>query len=123
MRAGARGSRGRLASASLSWDARWAWPLLWTGMRVAADEATRFRDRREPVPADLTRGCAALPNNPVMAARFAHLTTREDNRLARQQARTACAAALLRWIHVVVTRRVTWDPAIAAGSTPLRQAA
>jgi transposase len=66
---------------------------------------------------------AALPNNPVMAARFAHLTTREDNRLARQQARTACAAALLRWIHVVITRRVTWDPAIAAGTTLLRQAA
>ena len=66
---------------------------------------------------------AALPNNPVMAARFAHLTTREHNRLARQQDRTACAAALLRWIHVVVTRRVTWDPAIAAGTTPLRQAA
>lgn len=66
---------------------------------------------------------AALPNNPVMAARFTHLTTREDNRLARQQARTACAAALLRWIHVVVTRRVSWDPAIAAGGTPLQQAA
>src|SRR6516225_839737 len=59
---------------------------------------------------------AALPNNPVMAARFAYLTTRQDNRLARQQARTACAAALLRWIHVVVTRRVPWDPAIAAAS-------
>jgi transposase len=58
---------------------------------------------------------AALPNNPVMAARFAYLTTREDNRLARQQARTACAAALLRWIHVVITQKVTWDPAIAAG--------
>ena len=66
---------------------------------------------------------AALPNNPVMAARFAHLTTREDNKLARQQARTACAAALLRQIHVVVTRQVTWDPAIAAGSTPLQHAA
>jgi transposase len=66
---------------------------------------------------------AALPRNPVMAARFAHLTTREHNRLARQQARTACAAALLRWIHVVITRRVAWDPAIAAGITPLRQAA
>ena len=58
-----------------------------------------------------------------MAARSAHLTTRQDNRLARQQARTACAAALLRWIHVVVTRRVTWDPPIAAGGTPVRQAA
>jgi len=59
---------------------------------------------------------AAMPNNPVMAARFGYLTTRQDNRLARQQARTACAAALLRWIHVVVTRHVAWDPAIAAGA-------
>jgi transposase len=66
---------------------------------------------------------AALPNNEVMAARFTYLTTREENRLARQQARTACAAALLRWIHVVVTRRVAWDPAIAAGRTPRQQAA
>ena len=39
---------------------------------------------------------AALPNNPVMAAKVTHLTTRDGNRLARQQARTACAAALLR---------------------------
>ena len=64
-----------------------------------------------------------MPNNPVLAAKFTRLTTREDNRLARQQARTACAAALLRWIHVVVTRRVPWDPAIAAGAQPLQQAA
>ncbi len=67
---------------------------------------------------------AALPNNPVMAAKFTHLTTRDDNRLARQQARTACAAALLRWLHVVITRQVSWDPVIAAGGTsPLRTAA
>jgi transposase len=66
---------------------------------------------------------AAMLNNPVLAAKFTHLTTREDNRLARQQARTACAAALLRWIHVVVTQRVAWDPAIAAGTTQLPHAA
>jgi transposase len=64
----------------------------------------------------------ALPSNPVMAARFTYLTTRQDNRLARQQARAACTAALLRWIHVVITRQVAWDPAIA-GCTALRQAA
>ena len=64
---------------------------------------------------------AAMPNNPVMPARFAYLDHRQDNRLARQQARTACAAALLRWIHVVVTRHVTWDPAIAAGASPARR--
>jgi len=67
---------------------------------------------------------AALPNNPVMAAKFTHLTTRENNRLARQQARTACAAALLRWLHVVITRQVSWDPVIAAGGrSSLRPAA
>ena len=66
---------------------------------------------------------AALPNNPVMAARFTYLTTREHNRLARQQARTACAAALLRWIHVVITQGVAWDAATAAGTRPLPRAA
>ena len=55
----------------------------------------------------------ALPNNPVMAARYQHLTTRERNRLNDGQARAAIAAALLRWIHVIVTRRVTWDAALA----------
>jgi len=65
---------------------------------------------------------AAMPDNAVMAARFGYLTTRQASRLARQQARTACAAALLRWIHVVVTRRVPWDPAIAAGTLPARPA-
>ena len=58
-----------------------------------------------------------------MAARFTYLTTREHNRLARQQARTACAAALLRWIHAVITQQVTWDPAIAAGTRALSRAA
>jgi DNA-binding CsgD family transcriptional regulator len=49
-----------LAGVPMSWEARFAWPLLWTGLRVAADEAARFRDRREPVPASLTRWCADL---------------------------------------------------------------
>jgi hypothetical protein len=53
---------------------------------------------------------AALPNNAVLAARFHHLTTREDNRLARQQARPACAAALLRWLYVVGHRRHPLEP-------------
>lgn len=55
----------------------------------------------------------ALHHNPVMAARYRYLTTRQHNRLTDGQARAAIAAALLRWIHVVVTRRVHWDAAIA----------
>jgi transposase len=55
----------------------------------------------------------ALPHNPVMAARYRYLTTRQHNRLTDGQARAAIAAALLRWLHVVVTHRVSWDAAIA----------
>jgi transposase len=55
----------------------------------------------------------ALHHNPVMAARYRYLTTRQHNPLSDGQARAALAAALLRWIHVVVTRRVHWDATIA----------
>jgi predicted ATPase/DNA-binding CsgD family transcriptional regulator len=49
-----------LPEAQRGWGARYAWPLLWLGMRLEADEATRYRDRREAVPGDLTARCAAL---------------------------------------------------------------
>ena len=66
----------------------------------------------------------ALHHNPVMAARYRYLTTRQHNRLTDRQARAAIAAALLRWLHVVVTRRVRWDAAIAgAGVDALAAAA
>ncbi len=65
----------------------------------------------------------ALLNNPVMAARYRHLTTRETNRLNDGQARAALAAALLRWIHVITTRRIAWDPAQAGNPDLLTPAA
>ena len=34
---------------------------------------------------------------------YRHLTTRETNRLSPTQAQTALAAALLRWLHTVIT--------------------
>lgn len=58
----------------------------------------------------------ALSHNPVMAARYQHLTTREHNRLASGQARAAIAAALLRQIHVIVCQRIPWDGAIAGAA-------
>lgn len=60
----------------------------------------------------------ALPHNPVWAARYTHLRNRTDNPLKDGPARTAIAAALLRQLFIVVTRRVAWDPAIAAGAHP-----
>jgi transposase len=57
----------------------------------------------------------ALPHNAVYTARYTHQRTRADNPLRDGQARAAIAAALLRQLFVVVTRRVAWDPTIAAG--------
>jgi transposase len=68
---------------------------------------------------------AALPNNQVLADRYRHLTTRDRGRLAAAQARTACAATLLRWLHAIVTRGEKFDPRIATGQirTPARSTA
>jgi transposase len=65
----------------------------------------------------------ALHHNRVLHARHAHLTGREDNRLSDGQARSACAATLLRWLYAVITRRQRWDARIAAGIIPARGAA
>jgi transposase len=65
---------------------------------------------------------AALPNNPILARRFTHLTTRPGRRLAPAAARSACAATLLRWLHAIVTRGEKFDPRIAAGHTRTKTA-
>lgn len=65
----------------------------------------------------------ALSHNTVYTARYEHLRTRADNPLTDGQARAAIAAALLRQLFVVVTRRVAWNPTIAAGKEVVTQAA
>jgi transposase len=76
---------------------------------------TSKRGRPELRLAAWRAGWAVIRHNPVLAARYAHLTTREHNRLTPGQAHVACAAALLRWIHAVTTTGRAWDPRIAAG--------
>jgi len=61
-----------------------------------------------------------MRHNRVLHARHAHLTGRDGNRLSDGQARAACAAALLRWLWAVITRRQAWDARIAAGTIPAR---
>src|SRR4051794_40057032 len=58
----------------------------------------------------------ALPNNPVLAARYAYLTGRPERGLTDAQARVAVAGSLLRQLHAVITTGMPWDPAIAAGA-------
>jgi transposase len=58
---------------------------------------------------------SALRHNRVYAARHLSLTGRAEDQLTDQQARAAIAAALLRQIHAIITRRIPWDADIAAG--------
>jgi transposase len=60
----------------------------------------------------------ALRHNRVLAAKHARWTGRDANRLADGQARTACAATLLRWLWAVTTTGQPWDARIAAGEIP-----
>ena len=66
----------------------------------------------------------ALRHNTVLLAKHARWTSRDHNRLADGQARTACAATVLRWLWAVITTGTMWDARIAAGQvTPRRGAA
>ena len=60
--------------------------------------------------------------NPVYAARYHHLTTREHNKLTPTQAQTVIAAAILRHLHAVITTGTAWDPSIATHGIGHRQA-
>lgn len=57
----------------------------------------------------------ALRHNPILHAKFTHLTRRDTDRLVAAQARAACAATLLRWLYAIVTSRQPFDPDIATG--------
>jgi transposase len=64
----------------------------------------------------------ALRHNPVYAARHASLTGRAEGQLTDQQARAAIAAALLRQIHAIITRRIPGTLASPpGGAAPARR--
>ena len=65
----------------------------------------------------------ALRHNKVLAAKHARWTSRDQNRLADGQARTACAATVLRWLWAVITTGTMWDARIAAGQVTPRRGA
>jgi transposase len=64
---------------------------------------------------------AVLHTNTVYAARYRHLTSRENNKLTPTQAQTVIAAAVLRQLHAVIVTGRAWDPAIARHGTQRRQ--
>jgi transposase len=65
----------------------------------------------------------ALRHNRVLAGKYDRWTSRNGNQLTGGQARTACAATILRWLWAVVSTGRAWDARIAAGQIPARPAA
>ncbi|MFI6173900.1 IS110 family transposase [Nocardia sp. NPDC051052] len=59
----------------------------------------------------------ARHTNTVYAARYQHLTNREDNKLTPTQAQAAIAATILRHLHAVITTGQRWDPHTATHGT------
>jgi transposase len=59
----------------------------------------------------------ALKANPVYAARYRHLTSREKNKLTVPQAQAVIAATILRHLHAVTTTGQAWNPTIATHGT------
>jgi hypothetical protein len=62
-------------------------------------------------------GWGAQNANPVYAARYRRLTSREHNKLTPTQAQTVIAAAILRHLHAVITPGNAWDPAMQGHMT------
>jgi transposase len=62
-----------------------------------------------------------LQTNTVYAARYRHLTSRENNKLTPTQAQSVIAAAVLRQLHAVIVTGKSWDPAIARYGTRRKQ--
>ncbi|MCW2929291.1 MAG: hypothetical protein JWM19_253 [Actinomycetia bacterium] len=86
------------------WMPRYCWPVLWLGMQVEADEATRFRDRREDVPAWIAARCDQIagvaaslitPSEPAVG--YQALVAAEHARAAALDSAAAWSAAAEAW--------------------------
>ena len=99
-----------LAGGPASWGARYAWPLLWLGMRAEADEAALGRDRREQVPAASQQRCqelaAAAENLPAPTP----ATVGYQALTAAEQARAAGPGDLGPWSAAVSAWRTAREP-------------
>jgi transposase len=61
---------------------------------------------------------AGLRHNTVLRDKYAHLTSRDENRLADGQARVAYAATVLRWLWAVITTASRGTPASPPARSP-----
>jgi hypothetical protein len=79
------------------WAGRYAWPLLWLGVRTVAEEATRARDRHEPVPEHSAAQVAGLAKNAARLTAGAPASLGYQALVAAEQARAAGTAQDSAW--------------------------
>jgi DNA-binding CsgD family transcriptional regulator len=89
---------------------RYAWPLVWLGMRVEADEATRCRDRREEVPAQTARRCEDLAWTAAQLATPAPPWRGYQALVSAEHARAAGTEQAAAWSRAVAAWQDTEEP-------------
>ena len=93
-----------------NWGARFCWPLLWLGMRIEADDATRHRDRREPLPAEIMDRCAHLSGLAAQVQASAPAWEAYRALTAAEHARAKGTATQAPWLAAVAAWRRAADP-------------
>jgi DNA-binding CsgD family transcriptional regulator len=99
-----------LPDAATPWGARYAWPLVWLGMRLEADDAIRHRDRREHVPRDLTARCAHLAATAARMRTPSAAWSAYKEMVAAEQARAAATDTPVTWAAAVAAWERAEDP-------------
>jgi len=91
-------------------SARYAWPLIWLGMRVEADEATRRRDRREQVPEGTAQRCEELARTAAQLAIPAPSSPRYHALVAAEHARADGTGEAAAWSQAVAAWQSADEP-------------
>jgi DNA-binding CsgD family transcriptional regulator/tetratricopeptide (TPR) repeat protein len=99
-----------IGDASEEWTSRYAWPVVWLAMRTEADDATRYRDRREDVPAAITARCAELAGVAARLATTAPALAGYGQLVAAEHARAAGTATAAEWAAAVAAWRAAEEP-------------
>ena len=99
-----------IGDASEEWTSRYAWPVVWLAMRTEADDATRYRDRRDDVPAASTARCAELAGVAARLATTAPALAGYGQLVAAEHARAAGTATAAEWAAAVAAWRAAAEP-------------
>ena len=99
-----------LAAAEEDWNSRYTWPVLWLATRVEADDATRYRDRRDDVPAAVAARVAELAAIAARLATPAPAPAAYRQLVAAEHARATGTASAADWAAAVAAWREAEEP-------------